>query len=61
MTQLSHNSKRAAQGERFLNAELLRRGLARTLAIPPNIRFAERFAALQRDAAQAGRGLWGTC
>jgi micrococcal nuclease len=60
-TQLSHNSKRAAQRERFLNAELLRRGLARTLAIPPNTRFAERFAALQREAARAGRGLWGAC
>jgi micrococcal nuclease len=59
--QVSDNSKRAAQRERFLNAELLRRGLARTLAIPPNIRFAERFEALQRGAAQAGRGLWGHC
>src|ERR1700760_2540841 len=41
---LSDNPKRAAQRERFLNAELVRRGLARTLAIAPNIRFAERFA-----------------
>jgi len=59
--QVSDNSKRAAQRERFLNAELLRRGLARTLAIPPNIRFAERFEALQSGAARAGRGLWGHC
>lgn len=58
---LSDNSQRPAQRERFLNAELLRRGLARTLAIPPNIRFAERFAALERRAARAGRGLWGHC
>jgi micrococcal nuclease len=60
-TRLSDNPKRAAQRERFLNAELVRRGLARTLTIPPNIRFAERFAALQRGAAEAGRGLWGAC
>jgi micrococcal nuclease len=59
--QLSDNSQRPAQRERFLNAALVRRGLARTLAIPPNIRFAERFTALQREASQAGRGLWGKC
>lgn len=58
---VSDNPGRPAQHERFLNAELLRRGLARTLAIPPNIRFAERFEALERGAARAGRGLWGSC
>ena len=30
-------------GDRFVNAILLNRGLARTLTIPPNDRFAERF------------------
>jgi len=45
----------------FVNAELLRRGLARTLAIPPNIRHRERFERLQLRAARAGRGLWGAC
>lgn len=58
---LSDNPKRTSQREHFLNAELLRRGLARTLTIPPNDRFAERFAALQREAARAGRGLWSRC
>ncbi|HEX2393114.1 MAG TPA: thermonuclease family protein [Solirubrobacterales bacterium] len=48
-------------GHRFVNAELVRRGLARTLAIPPNTRFAGRFARLQRTAARLGRGLWGAC
>lgn len=48
-------------GRRFVNAELVRRGLARTLTIPPNDRFAERFERLQRAAATAGRGLWGAC
>jgi micrococcal nuclease len=61
MTRLSNNPKRGAQHERFLNAMLVRRGLARTLSIPPNTRFAERFAALQRGAARVGRGLWGAC
>jgi micrococcal nuclease len=58
---VSDNPKRVSQRERFLNAELVRRGLARTLTIPPNDRFAERFAVLQRRAARAGRGLWGRC
>jgi micrococcal nuclease len=48
-------------GRRLVNAELVRRGLARTLAIAPNTRFASRFAGLQREAARAGRGLWGAC
>lgn len=48
-------------GELFVNAELVRRGFARTLTIPPNNRFAERFERLQRTAARTGRGLWGTC
>ncbi len=48
-------------GRRFVNAELLRRGLARTLTIPPNDRFAPFFARLERRAAMAGRGLWDAC
>jgi micrococcal nuclease len=48
-------------GDRFVSAELARRGLARTLTIPPNDRFAERLKRLERAAARAGRGLWGTC
>lgn len=46
---------------RFVNAELARRGLARTLTIPPNDRFARRFKRLEMAAARAGRGLWGAC
>jgi micrococcal nuclease len=48
-------------GPRFVNAELLRRGLARTLTIAPNDRFAERFKRLEIGAARAGRGLWSAC
>lgn len=48
-------------GGRFVNAELVRRGLARTLTIPPNDRFAGRLKGLERAAARAGRGLWGAC
>ncbi|HEU4705828.1 MAG TPA: thermonuclease family protein [Solirubrobacterales bacterium] len=48
-------------GRRMVNAELARRGLARTLTIPPNDRFARRFKRLQTAAARAGKGLWGAC
>ena len=48
-------------GDRFVNASLVRRGLARTLTIPPNDRFAGRFKRLEMGAARAGRGLWGAC
>jgi micrococcal nuclease len=48
-------------GRRFINAELAQRGLARTLTIPPNDRFAARFGRLEAMAARAGRGLWGAC
>jgi micrococcal nuclease len=46
---------------RFVNAELLRRGLARTLTIAPNDRFAGSFERLQIAAARTGRGLWSAC
>jgi micrococcal nuclease len=46
---------------RLFNSSLLRRGLARSLSIPPNDRFAARFERLELAAARAGRGLWGAC
>jgi micrococcal nuclease len=48
-------------GHRFVNAELVRRGLARTLTIAPNDRYAALFRRLELHAARAGRGLWGAC
>jgi micrococcal nuclease len=48
-------------GHRFANAELVRRGLARTLAIPPNTLHSALFRRLELRAARAGRGLWGAC
>ncbi|HEX6153238.1 MAG TPA: thermonuclease family protein [Solirubrobacterales bacterium] len=48
-------------GDRFVNAELVRRGFARTLFIPPNDRFEGRLKRLEIAAARAGRGLWGAC
>jgi micrococcal nuclease len=48
-------------GDTFVNAELVRRGFATTLTIPPNDSFAGLFARLERQASDAGRGLWGKC
>lgn len=49
------------EGEQFVNAELVRRGYARTLEIPPNTDFADRFERLERRAREGGRGLWAVC
>jgi micrococcal nuclease len=48
-------------GDRFVNAILVRRGLARSLTIPPNDRYAPLFRRLELKAARAGRGLWSAC
>jgi micrococcal nuclease len=45
----------------FVNAELARLGYAQPLSIPPDVRYAERFAALAREAREQGRGLWAAC
>jgi len=47
--------------DRFLEAELLRRGLARTLTFHPNDRFAPWFEGIARKAARSGIGLWNAC
>lgn len=49
------------RGRRFVNAELVRSGSARTLPIAPNTAHARLFARLAERAARAGRGLWGRC
>jgi micrococcal nuclease len=48
-------------GKLFVNAELVRRGYARTLTIPPNDSHAALFSRLAQAAGNAGRGLWGAC
>ena len=48
-------------GPLFVNAELVRRGYARTLAISPNTSRAAMFERLARQAGSDGRGLWSAC
>ena len=46
-------------GETMINAELVARGYAQVMTVPPNVRYQQLFLQLQRDAREAGRGLWG--
>ena len=45
-------------GDTMVNAELVRQGYAQVMTVPPNVRYQRLFLDLQRDARQAGRGLW---
>jgi micrococcal nuclease len=45
-------------GDVMVNAELVRRGYAQVMTVPPNVRYQARFLKLQREARDAGRGLW---
>jgi micrococcal nuclease len=45
----------------FVNAELLRRGFAQLLTIPPNIAHTDEFTALARQAREGSQGLWAAC
>ncbi|MGH9265493.1 MAG: thermonuclease family protein [Acidimicrobiales bacterium] len=45
----------------FVNAELLRRGFAQLLTIPPNVAHTDEFAAIAAQARTGGQGLWAAC
>jgi micrococcal nuclease len=53
--------ERPGRPDLFVNARLITAGYARTLSIPPNTAHASELAALERNAALAGRGLWSAC
>jgi micrococcal nuclease len=42
----------------MVNAELVRRGFAQVMTVPPNVRHQSLFLELERQARAAGRGLW---
>ena len=48
-------------GGRMVNARLVEEGYATASTFPPDVRHAELFAALQSEAREQGRGLWGAC
>ena len=45
-------------GDTMVNAELVRRGYAQAMTVPPNVRYQDLFVKLQRQARDAHRGLW---
>ncbi len=45
-------------GTTFVNAWLVEAGYAQVMTVPPNVRYAEVFVELQREAREAKRGLW---
>ena len=50
---------RGACARVMANAEMIRQGFAQVMTIPPNVRYQSLFLSLQREAREAGRGLWG--
>ncbi len=48
-------------GDLFINEALVAQGFASTLTIPPNVKFADRFAQLAAAAREQGKGLWSAC
>jgi micrococcal nuclease len=45
----------------LVNAALVREGYARSVTYPPDVGRADELRALEREARDAGRGLWGGC
>jgi micrococcal nuclease len=45
----------------FVNEALVEGGWAAPYRYPPNVRYADRFSRLGREAREANRGLWGEC
>jgi micrococcal nuclease len=42
----------------FVNAEIVKQGYASLMTFPPNVKYADLFLKLFREARQEGRGLW---
>lgn len=42
----------------FVNEELIKKGYAKVLTIPPNVKYADAFVSYERDARESNRGLW---
>jgi micrococcal nuclease len=48
-------------GDELFNETLVARGYALVTTYPPDVKYVDRLVAAQRDAREAGRGLWGAC
>jgi micrococcal nuclease len=45
----------------MLNYELVAQGYAQVVTYPPDVKYADVFVQLQREAREQRRGLWGAC
>jgi len=43
----------------FVNARIMEEGYGQVMTIPPNVKYADRFIELQRQARDGRKGLWG--
>jgi len=43
----------------FVNAKIVEEGYAQVMTIPPNVKYADRFLKMEREARENSRGLWG--
>ena len=48
-------------GDTFVNEILVKEGYAFSSTYPPDVKYQSLFQAAEKEAQQAGRGLWGTC
>ncbi len=46
-------------GDLFVNAELVRLGYAQAISYPPDVKYQDLFRRLEKEAREAGMGLWG--
>ncbi|MDQ0286292.1 endonuclease YncB(thermonuclease family) [Desulfofundulus luciae] len=53
------NDDEAEVWAKMFNAELLLEGYAQVMTVPPNVKYADLFANLQREARKVEKGLWG--
>jgi micrococcal nuclease len=42
----------------FVNADLVKKGYATVMTIPPNVKYADTFLKLSKKARNQGKGLW---
>jgi hypothetical protein len=43
----------------FLNATIVKNGYAQVMTVPPNVKYQELFARLEKEAKERKKGLWG--
>jgi micrococcal nuclease len=53
------NDSEAEVRAKMYNAELLLNGYAQIMTVPPNVKYADLFVKLQKEAREADKGLWG--